>query len=75
MKKAALFVLISLFAGSLAFADTASRTNELQAEQAKLIEQYNQLVGEQQKIQIRLIEIQGALKELAGEKGAPAAKK
>ena len=67
MKKVALFVLMSLFAGSMAFAaDNASRLGELQAEQQKLIEQYNQLVGDQQKIQIRLIEIQGALKELSG---------
>ena len=65
MKKVALFVLMSMFAGTLAFADNASRLNDLQTEQQKLIEQYNQLNAESQKIQIRLIEIQGAMKELS----------
>ena len=66
MKKVALFVLLSMFAGTLAFADNATRMTELQAEQQKLIDQYNQLNAESQKIQIRLIEIQGAMKELSG---------
>ena len=65
MKRVALFVLMSMFAGTLAFADNASRMSELQAEQQKLIEQYNVLNAESQKIQIRLLEIQGAMKELS----------
>lgn len=68
--KVALLVLVSgMFFNTGAFAaDTAARLTSLQAEQQTLIEKYNQLNAESQKIQIRLIEIQGAIKELNGQK-------
>lgn len=55
---------ITIFSASLAFADT-DRPTELREEGQNLVQEVQQLQEEISRRQIRIIEIQGALKELA----------
>lgn len=63
MKKLIIFVFL-LFS-TIAFADSSERIKELTEEAQGLINQRQQYAQEVQKIEIRIIEIQGAIKELS----------
>lgn len=63
VKKVTNLIIAVLFTASLAFAET-DRLTELREEGQKLVQEVHQLQEEISKRQIRIIEIQGALKEL-----------